>query len=463
MRFLQIQDFPRQVPRRSFHPGAGSALSRIRACLCAGLIGLAPMAIASPDSSGNEAWNLYGQITHVSQAHGAFKSPYQGANSLDGGARLDSTNDFTLFVGARLWRGGELYLNPEIDEGFGLSNTQGIAGFPSANAYKVGAHHPYLRLPRAFFRQTIDLGGAQEVIGSGPNQLAGTRSTDHIVLTLGKLSIPDIFDTNIYAHDPRGDFMNWSIIEAGAFDYAADSWGFSKGIAIEWTQSWWTLRGGLFTLSSEPNGERLDSGFRQYGVVTEFEERHQWGNRAGKFKVLGFINRGNMGRYTDALLQIQGNGTAPDTGRVRRMQSRPGIAFNLEQALAPNLGFFARTSWNDGSKEAFDFTEINRSLSAGLSLAGQAWGHAGDTAGIAIAVNGLSSDARRYFEQGGMGILIGDGRLNYGKEKIFEGYYAWAVTPEFHLTADLQYIDNPAYNRDRGPVTVYGLRAHLDF
>ena len=410
-----------------------------------------------------EAWNFYGQVTHVTQWHGSFRSPYSGDNSLDGGSRHEATNDLTLYAGMRLWPGAELYANPEIDEGFGLNNTLGMAGFSSGEAYKVGAHHPYLRLPRFFLRQTIDLSGNKQSLESGANQLAGGRSENNLVFTLGKFAITDIFDTNIYAHDPRSDFLNWSIVDAGAFDYAADSWGYTKGLAAEWTQSWWTLRGGVFALSSQPNSERLDSGFRQYALVGEFEERHQWWGNDGKFKVLGFINRGNMASYTDAVRAGLTTGSVPDAGSVRRMQSRPGIAFNLEQALSSTVGMFARLSWNDGRKEAFDFTEINRSLSAGLSIGGAGWGRQEDKLGVAVAINGLSKEARQYFSAGGMGILIGDGQLNYGWEQILESYYSLPIAKDLRLTADYQYVVNPAYNRDRGPVSIYAMRVHWDF
>ena len=415
------------------------------------------------ESSTPERWNVHAQITHVTQWHDAFKSPYSGDNSLAGASDRQSTNDLTLYVGLRLWSGGELYLNPEIDQGFGLSNTLGVAGFPSGEAYKVGANQPYARLPRAFFRQTIDLGGESQSLESSANQLAGSRTGDNLVLTIGKFGVTDLFDTNTYAHDPRTDFMNWSIVEAGAFDYAADSWGYSQGGAVEWTQSWWTLRGGFFALSTKPNSENLDSHFRQYEFVGEFEERHQWWGQDGKLKLLGFSNHGKMASYADAVNLGRNTGTTPDVSQVRRMQSRSGVVINFEQAITPYLGMFARASWNDGSKEAFDFTEINQSVSGGLSLRGDKWGRHGDTVGLAMAINSLSNDARKYFSAGGMGILIGDGKLNYANERILETYYSVELIKEIRITADYQYITNPGYNRDRGPVSIYGLRAHLEF
>ena len=206
----------------------------------------------TPDIITPERWSVHGQFTDVTQWHPSFTAPYSGQNSLDSRSNHADTNDLTLYAGIRLWQEGGIYLNPEIDEGFGLNDTLGMAGFPSGEAYKVGKPYPYLRLPRAFFRQVIDLGGARQNIEPAANQLAGYMSANNITLTVGKFSVVDIFDTNAYAHDPRSDFLNWSVVDAGAFDYAADSWGYTYGMAAEWTQSWWTLRGGLFDLSKIP-------------------------------------------------------------------------------------------------------------------------------------------------------------------------------------------------------------------
>jgi high affinity Mn2+ porin len=410
-----------------------------------------------------EAFAAYGQATLVSQSHGSFASPYQGKNSLGPGADVATTTDLTLFLGARLSEGGELWANPEIDQGFGLSNTLGLGGYPSGEAYKVGNNRPYQRLPRLFFRQTFNLGGEAQTLAASANQLSGTRTDDNVILTAGKFSVVDVFDTNAYAHDPRSDFFNWAVVESGAFDYAADAWGFTKGVSAEWTQSWWTLRGGFFDLSTTPNTTVLDPTFAQHEWLAELEKRYQWGEHPGKLKLLVFSNAGKMGGYRDALQAA--SGSAPDTAAVRRGAQQSGFALNLEQELAADLGAFARASQNGGKYEAFDFTEINQSLSGGVALKGDRWGRDSDTLGAAFAVNGLSSDARSYFAAGGIGILIGDGHLNYGAEKILEGYYAWATprVEQLTLTLDYQYIANPAYNRDRGPVSIFGLRAHKEF
>jgi high affinity Mn2+ porin len=410
-----------------------------------------------------EDWAIHGQLTNVTQTHPVFHSPYAGVNSLKPNGRTEETTDITLYAGVRLWRGAELWLNPEIDQGFGLSNTVGMAGFASGEAYKVGANAPYLRLPRAFIRQVIPLGGGDDRVESAANQLAGTRAANNVVLTVGKFSAVDVFDTNHYAHDPRADFLNWSVIDAGAFDYAADAWGFTYGAAAEWTQDWWTLRGGVFQLSPEPNGKVVKVDFSQFMLVTELESRHQWRGRPGKVKLLAFVNRAKMARYRDAVQLASQTGDTPDAALVRTRASRPGMAFNLEQELAADLGGFLRASINDGSKEAYEFTEINHAVSAGLALKGSRWGRQNDTAGLAFAVNGLSAAARDYFAAGGIGILIGDGALNYGPEKILETYYSFNVSKQLSFAVNYQHVNNPAHNRDRGPVNIFGVRLHAEF
>jgi len=194
---------------------------------------------------------------------------------------------------------------PEVDQGFGLSNTFGIAGFPSGEAYKVGMAAPYLRLPQAFLRYTLGLGGAEQTIVPGLNQLAGTQSADNLILTVGKYSVVDIFDTNAYAHDPRSDFLNWSIIDAEAFDYAADAWSYTYGGTVEWTQSWWTLRQGFFALSTVPSGKYLTGNFSQFEVVAEAEEQHELLGQPGKFKVLSWFNRGRISEALNLTLDYQ--------------------------------------------------------------------------------------------------------------------------------------------------------------
>jgi high affinity Mn2+ porin len=408
------------------------------------------------------SWAVFGQLTNVTQWHNVFRSPYSGANSLAADGRTEETTDATAYVGRRLWRGAEFWINPEIDQGFGLSETLGAAGFPSGEAYKIGANAPYLRLPRVFVRQYLPLGGEEEPVGAVANQLAYRSATDSLTITAGKFSVVDIFDANRYAHDPRADFMNWALIDTGTFDYAADAWGFTYGAAAELGLGPWVVRAGIFQLSPAPNGKITAVDFSQYSLVGELERRYAWEGRAGKMKLLAFVNRGKMGTYADAVQLASQLGATPSTAAVRRFASRPGVSVDLEQEACAEIGVFARAGVNDGRFEAYEFTEINRTVSAGISLAGARWGRPDDRVGVGAVVNALSGDARRYFAAGGLGILIGDGRLNYGTEQIVELYYAFRVNPHVTVSVDYQHLQHPAYNRDRGPVSVFGTRLHVE-
>jgi high affinity Mn2+ porin len=418
----------------------------------------------SGESAAPEDFALHGQITIVDQFHPAFNSPYRGANSLDPGNRGDETIALTIYAGARVWDGGQVYADLDMDQGFGLSGTFGVAAFPSGEAYKVGDTNPYFRLHQIFFRQVIDLGGDTATLDAGANQLGMTQSADNIVVTLGKFAATSVFDTNAYAHDPSSDFLNWALIDSGAFDYAADAWGYTYGSSVEWTQDWWTLRSGFFALSRVPNGKELQTDFSQFELVGEAEARPDLFGRQGKFKLLGFLNRANMGSYEDAVRLAELTGSTPSTALVRKYGSRPGFVLNIEQPIQDDLGAFLRASFNNGDEESYEFTEINQSLAAGLSLKGARWGRGDDTVGLAGIVDGISKAAQDYFAAGGLGTLIGDGRLpHYGLENVVETYYSAQLESWLAVSADYQLVVNPAYNRDRGPVSILGVRAHAQF
>ncbi len=411
-----------------------------------------------------QRWAIHGQATLVGQGNTAFRAPYEGPNSLDGTGDVRETFDATLYAGVSPWRGLELWLNPEIDQGFGLRNTLGAAGFPSAEAYKVGKKQPYLRLQRVFFRQTIDLGGEAQAVKGDLNVLAANRTADRLTITVGKFSVGDVFDQNKYAHDPRGDFLNWTAVDAGTFDYAADAWGYTYGGAVELTVARWTLRGGLFDLSTVPNSVTLETGFRQYQVVGEVERRVTIHGRPGAVRLTGFVMHGRFGRLDDAIAYGAANGTAPDPAPVRAFRDRTGIAVDAEQELSDTVGVFLRAGIGDGRTEVVEFTDVDRTISGGAAIAGAGWGRKDDRVGVALIANDISAERRRYLALGGLGILVGDGQLPHpGPELIGETFYQLAVRAGISLTADAQLIVNPAYNRDRGPVPVLGLRAHAQF
>jgi len=433
-------------------------------CVISPAMAQTPTEDGSPQDSASEWYSIHGQTTFVQQYHPPFTAPFRGPNSSSSAHNGAHTVDATLFLGARLGDGLEFYVDPEVDYGFGLNDTLGFAGFPSGEAYKIGAASPYYETHRAFARYTIGLGGDRQKVEPAANQLGGTRQSDNITITAGKFAATDIFDTNSYAHDPRADFLNWAIIDSAAFDYAANSWGYTYGAVVEWTQSWWTLRGGVFDLSNIPNAVNLDPHFRQFETVMEIEERHQLFDHPGVLKFLVYNNRGRFANYNDAVRLAQATGATPDVGQVRRYSSRPGAAINLQQEILSDLGSFLRASLNDGHKEADEFTEVNRSIAIGLSLVGTRWNRPDDTIGLAGVVNDISKDARNYLAAGGLGILIGDGQLpKAGFEQVVEIYYKASILTDIAATFDYQHFENPAYDASRGPVDIFGIRLHAEF
>ena len=428
-------------------------------------------AIAStPALADTDRVNFHGQATFTWQAYPAIRSPYSGPNSLPGSGEGRDTTDVTLYAGVRLWQGAEFWIDPEIDRGFGLGDVHGAAGFPSGEAFKEGFSYPYARVQRAFVRQTIDLGGDTQKVAADINQFAGSQTANRLTLTVGRFAISDIFDTNAYANNPKSDFLNWSILNAGTFDYAGDAWGVTYGAAAEWYQGNWTVRAGIFDLSKtpaggiSPEGIHLDPTFRQFQLVGEIEGRYQLWDQPGVFKITGFLSRGAAGDFAAAIALSQATGVPADINAVRGYTSRPGVSVNWQQQVTDSVGVFARAGWADGNVEPWDFTDIDRTISAGVSLNGKPWGRPGDTIGIAGVINGISKVHQQFFNDGGLGILIGDGMLPHpASEQIIETYYSYALTASTRLTADYQFINNPAYNTDRGPVNVFSGRVHWQF
>ena len=422
-----------------------------------------PSAIEAADYRGaGETVALRVQATVVDQVALAFHSPYQGQNSLDPTTRGRETADLTVYGGVRPWTGGEIWINAEVDQGFGLSNTLGLAGFPSGEAYKVGHSYPYAMIHRWFLRQTLDLGGQRQKVEQDQNQLAGVQGTNRLVFTVGKISVVDIFDTNSLAHDPRGDFFNWAIIDAGTFDYAANSWGYSYGGAVEAYWGAWTGRAGIYAMSRQPNGESLDASFRKFQSLLELERRFTVAGQPGSVKLTGFLTRAPMGAFAEALRQGQLRDTTPNFITALRYQSHSGVSLNLQQTLTQSLGLFARIGVDDGHQQSYEFADIDRTASVGLSLIGGGWGRPNDAFGVAGVVDDISKAYQTYLQAGGLGILIGDGRLPHpGAEAIYETYYSLGLPKGVKVSFDYQCVENPAYNRDRGPVSILGLRLHV--
>ncbi len=418
---------------------------------------------AADTSAGTDSdrWELHAQTTYIQQGYPSFRSPYQGANSLSPFAQTRETWSMSAFVGARLWDGGEVYYNPELLQGFGLSGTVGLAGFPNGEAQKSNAPYPRYSTSRLFLRQTFGFGGEQETLDSAQNQLADKVDVSRLTLQVGRFAVIDVFDGNSYAKDPRKDFMNWSLWAPGAFDYAADKIGLTYGATAEYNQKDWALRAGYFLIDSESNSSDFDTKIFQRGeYVLELEERYNLFSHPGKLRIIPWLNSAFAGSYRETLDNPALN---LDIAQTRKGRIKYGYVLNLEQSLSDEVGLFGRWSWNDGHNEIMAFTDVDRSLSGGASIKGASWGRPDDTIGIGGVVNALSRDHRDFLAAGGLGPLIGDGRLNYRTERILETYYSYALFKSTSLTFDYQFIDNPAYNADRGPVSVFTGRLHAEF
>jgi hypothetical protein len=369
----------------------------------------------------------------------------------------------TAYLGVRPWSGAEVFFNPEAIQVASISHMSGLGGLSNGENQKGGGALPTLYRARAFLRQTIDLGGDVSAVEAGPNQFARPVSSRRLVVTAGNYSWADVFDGNAYAHDPRTQFLNWSLMSYGAADYAADVRGYTWGLALEYFHDDWVFRLGRFAQPQESNGLPLDFDvLSHYGDTIEIEHGHSLLGRPGRVRITGIHNHTRMGGFADALRHAAESGGTPDVGAVRRARSKWGFGVGLEQELLRGVGLFARYSYNDGQTETYAFAEIERSLTLGLSVNGGAWGRVHDTFGVAWAMNELSREHQEYLRAGGVGFLIGDGRLSYGPERILEAYYAFRAVPGVWFSVDAQHVANPAYNADRGPVGILGLRVHLE-
>ncbi|CAO4143681.1 Carbohydrate-selective porin OprB [Methylorubrum thiocyanatum] len=414
-------------------------------------------------------FSLHGQTTFVNQGVTGFRAPYRGPQSLVPD-QAQATTTATLFLGLKLFEGTELYYNPEFSQGFGLSRTLGIAGFVNGEAQKAGAPFPKLRSNRYFVRQTFGLGGETEAVPDGPNSIAGTRDVERITVIAGKFALGDFFDGNAYAHDPRVDFMNWGLWASAAWDFPANLPGFTQGVMVEYNRADFAVRAAYTQVPKEPSSDVLDPRvFERAGAVIEFEERHTLPllDQPGRLRLGLFSNVGNTANFRQAVALTQSGAFADintAAAATREPRRKSGAYLNLEQALTADLGLFARASVNDGRNESLSFTDIDGSVSGGLSLKGTAWGRPQDTIGLGAAANRISPSHRAYFANGGLGLLIGDGRLDrYAPERAVEVYYALNLTKAVTMSFDYQHVENPAYNRDRGPADFIGTRLHTDF
>lgn len=449
-------DRPKLRIRHSTSPALFSAILSLSATIAAG-------ETPAPRAD-NERWNLFFQATSVGQYHDSFPSPYSGDHSLQSYSEHVVSLTSTVFFGLRLDRNSQLYFNPEIAGGRGFSGVNGLANSSNGELPRVSSATPKPYLARLYLSHDFGFGTAMQSVESAPNQLAGERPLIRYTVTIGRFTLTDFFDNNRYSHDPRTQFLGWAVMYNGAWDYGADVRGYTWGWVHEFHARNWSVRYASGAMPAVANGLHFDRRvLEDRADVFEGEYRYLWRKHPGTVRVMPYINHADAGTYQASIDLARETGTAPDITATRHPGTRKyGIGVNGEQELSNDIGVFARLGWNDGKTESFAFTAIDRLASGGISVAGHRWRRPFDTAAAEFTASGLAPVHAQYLALGGHDFLIGDGRLNYAPEMIWETYYNARLLPGFFAGIDLQHVQNPAYNQDRGPVWIASLRLHLE-
>jgi high affinity Mn2+ porin len=413
-----------------------------------------------PDTLKDERFSIHAQATVISQFKPAFYSKYTGQNSLVPQAETKQSITSTLYLGAKLWKGASVYINPEIAGGSGLSASLGLGASTNGETYRIGNPAPAFELARLYFKQIIFLDKEISFQEGDINKLEGKMPTEYFSFTIGKICVSDIFDISRYSHDPRTQFMSWALMSNGAWDFPANTKGYTPSVLLEYVTPKHQLRYGFSLVPTEPNGMTMNWNIKNAGSHTlEYTYNYAIDGRKGALRLLSFFTAANMGNYAQS---IELNPSSPELLTTEKYgRNKYGFGINCEQEINKELGGFLRASWNDGKNETWIFTEIDRSISLGISLNGYRWKRRNDNIGLAYVVSGLSTPHRNYLQAGGMGFEIGDGKLNYGLEQLTEIYYSMELTKNLFISGTYQFILNPGYNKDRGPVNVLSIRFHL--
>ncbi len=418
-------------------------------------------ALATAQNDTSSQWSVHGQLTLVPQYHFPFKSPYSGNKSLLSREPVKASVTSTLFLAWKPAANWQFVFNPEMAGGSGLSQTEGIAGFPNGEIYRVGTPAPRIFVARLYASYRIPLSKQKFSVSNDINRVAEQVPDQYLSLSIGKFSLTDFFDNSDISHDPRTSFMNWSLMGSGGWDYPANTRGYTMGMVVQYVRKNMVLRSALTAMPIEANEAALQFKWRKaMGWVGELELNNLFQKNNTHYSTLhigAFLNKARMGNYTASISQSPVN---PDITSTRRYgRTKWGIYGSLDNHLG-NWHHFIRASWNDGRNESWAFTEIDNSMATGITVSGQSWKRPSDILGIALVSNGISKPHRQYLQAGGYGFIIGDGALQYGRENIVELFYSRQVSKLINLSPDIQWIRNPAYNRQRGPVWVTGIRMH---
>lgn len=431
---------------------------------------LIQLSYAQSDSSThmNRKLSIHGQATIIPQYHFKFNAPYTGDNSLLPSEPTRTSFSTTLFLKYKPLKNTYIVFNPEAAGGKGLSKTLGIAGFSNGEVYRVGDPSPKPFIGRLYVEHRFPLSNEMEKVADGINQIAETTNRDYISIIAGKFSLTDFFDDSQISHDPRTQFFNWALMGNGGWDYPANTRGYTMGTVVQALYKNWAVRTALTTVPIEANGPELQFKWgKAMGFVFEFERSHLFQKSDKQFSTLHlgyFINYAHMGNYQASLNRMYlVPGAIPDITSTREYgRTKWGFYGNIDNEFG-SVHQFLKASINDGKNESWAFTEIDNSITTGFQFDGNLWKRNQDRFAIAYIHNNLSSTHQQYLENGGYGFLIGDGKLNYGAEQIIEAYYSMHLTKQVFLSPDYQFVWHPAYNKDRGPVHIIGLRLHADF
>jgi hypothetical protein len=419
-----------------------------------------------PHSESSRFW-ISGQANFISQWHPAFHSPYQGPNSLSPEAQDATSRVLTLLTGVEVSSTTEFLLDIQETGGHGIGEALGLAGFTNLDVVRNPTLSKTPYVARLMWHQIIPLSSENRAAERTPLSLFTQLPVRRLEIRFGKFSLVDFFDLNTYGSDSNFQFMNWSLDNNGAYDYAADTRGYTYAAMVEYDDRHWAVRFAEALMPKVANGINLDADLgRAHSENVEFELHHSFlSHREAVFRLLGYANHGNMGIYSVAVANfLAGDTPKPDiTAHPLQTTTKYGFAANVEQPLTDWLGAFARWGWNEGQHESYAYTEVDETEQVGAGAQGTKWKRKLDRAGLAFISNGISRDHQQYLALGGVGFLLGDGKLNYGRENIVETYYTLHVWRGIFASLDAQYVVNPGYNRDRGPLFAPALRLHVEF
>ena len=425
-----------------------------------------PLPVMFPHPETDRLW-ISGQLNFISQYHPGFHAPYSGLNSLSPQAQDASSRVLTLFTGLRLTGTTEFLCDVQETGGHGLGEALGLAGFTNLDVVRNPTLSKAPYIARLMWHQIIPLGHLKTPVDRNPYSLFRELPERRLELRFGKFSLADFFDLNTYGTDTNFQFMNWTVDNNGVYDYAADTRGYTFAAMLEYHQRHLVVRFAEALMPKIANGIHLDADLRRARAENiEFELhgtvlRHH----EGILRLLSFVNHANMGSYREAVDNfLAGVTKIPDiTAHPRQTTVKYGFGVNFEQPLNTWMGVFGRWGWDEGRYESYAYTEVDETAQIGVGGNGKPWHRKFDRAGVVFVSNGISRDHQQYLALGGNGFLLGDGRLHYGRENILETYYTLHAWRGIYPSFGLQHIDNPGYNRDRGPVLVPTLRLHLEF